>query len=184
MGTHGIVNSARAPYTYPSGMNTYWGTSTTLILTLLVASPLLAQANCDRPSNVALLDSRNKRLFAIGSENDIQTAAHARVFLKPLANYISSCQSGWEKDWSVSIFADRKFVQCKTELGSPNPQAAQEWANAYIGEYTRRNERLLQHPLSPKAKKRIRVSLAGANANRNWEPYYWPGWHGSGRRTF
>ena len=163
--------------------------STVLLLTLGMASPSLAQGNCHQPSNVARIDTRSKRLFAIGSENEIQTPAKALTFLKPLAKYISSCQSGWKKDWSVSIFADRKFAQYKTEIGSPNPQETREWADAYLGEYSRGNQRLELHPLSPRAKKWIRVSirskaLAGANANRNWEPYYWPGWHGSGRRTF
>ena len=139
-------------------MNASWITSMMLLLTLFMVSPSLAQSNCGQPSNVARIHSRSRRIFAIGSEADIETAANARRFLKPLAKYISSCQSGWEKDWSVSIFADPKFAQYKTELGSPNPQDAQEWVKTYIGEYSRGNQRLVQHPLSPTAKKYILVS--------------------------
>lgn len=139
-------------------MNTHWSTSTALLLTLFINSPLLAQHQCEQPSNVTRLDSRSKRLFAIGSENDIKTAANARGFLKSLANYISRCQSGWEKDWNVSIFADRRFAAYKTELESRSPHDTREWADAYIGEYSRSDQKLTLHPMSAKAKKWMRVS--------------------------
>ena len=139
-------------------MNRHWKTFKALLLTLaLIRSPLLAQSNCDQPGNVARIDAQGRRLFAVGVEDQIATPTNARGFLKPLANYVSRCQSGWGKHWNISIFTESDLALYKTELESRSQRDAQRWGRSYIGEYSSGNQKLVLNPLSPKAKKWIRV---------------------------
>jgi hypothetical protein len=131
-----------------------------LLTLLLMSSPVvvLAQLDCNHPENVARIDLQAKRLFALGTEDQIATPTDARGFLKPLANYVLRCQSRWANEWSISIFTERGFALYKTEIQNPVPNAAQKWADSYIGEYSRRDQKLVLHPLSPKDKKWIRIA--------------------------
>jgi len=52
-----------------------------LLTVLLLRWPLLAQPDCTRPSNVVRLDPSNKRLFAVGTDDQISTSGRARNFL-------------------------------------------------------------------------------------------------------
>jgi hypothetical protein len=129
-----------------------------LVTLILAACPLFAETNCDRPNNVVRIDSGNKRLFVVGKGDQIATATKARDFLKPLAKYVLRCQPSWATDWNASVFAEPTLALYKTEIEDRNPNDARKWADSYIGEYNRRDQKLFIHPLSPKDKKWIHVA--------------------------
>jgi hypothetical protein len=129
-----------------------------LLTILLTVRSLFAQSNCNHPSNVVRVDDENKRIFAIGSGNQIATPTKARAFLKPLAKYVSKCQPSWVADWNVSIFTEPTLALYKTEIENRSLNDTQNWASSYIGEYNSRDQNLVLHPLSPKNKKWLHVA--------------------------
>jgi len=129
-----------------------------LLTVLLLRWPLLAQPDCTRPSNVVRLDPSNKRLFAVGTDDQISTSGRARTFLKPIADYVSTCQSNWIGDWKVSIFTEPRFAVYKTELDNQDSGDPRPWAHSYIGEYNSRGQRLVIHPLFPQKKKWLQIA--------------------------
>ncbi len=58
-----------------------------------------------------------------------------RNFLKPIADYVSNCQSKWIGDWTVSIFTEPRFAVYKTESENQNSSDPLQWADSYMGEY-------------------------------------------------
>lgn len=79
---------------------------------------------------VVRVDENNHRLFAITKpfpENELS---------KKISNAASCFKTvNWSGDWSISLFADKKYAGYKDEKEIIPYHKDNEWAKSYVGEY-------------------------------------------------
>ncbi|HEX3323128.1 MAG TPA: hypothetical protein VHR84_20665 [Terriglobales bacterium] len=130
-----------------------------VVMMLFATCPVFAQSTCEHRSNVVRVDSENKRLFVIATEDEIATPNKARTFLKPFAKYVLTCQPGWDNHWNVSIFTQPTLALYKSEIESQSASEVERWTNSYIAEYSSQNQKLVIAPLSLHKKRWMRVAM-------------------------
>lgn len=79
---------------------------------------------------IAKVDENNHRIFAIPRDRSEQT-----IVGQVRSSAACFNNSGWAKDWSVSVFSKEKYAGYKDEQHIVPYHKNNEWAKAYLGEF-------------------------------------------------
>ena len=90
---------------------------------------------------VAKIDERNHRIFAIPELNDEELIVSQVKLSKKCFS-----SSSWSNDWTISFFTHPKYAGYKDEKNIIQYHKNNEWTSAYIGEYNGPSETYTSFP--------------------------------------
>lgn len=92
---------------------------------------------------VARVDEKNHRIFAIPT---IEQQSEEMLLNSIRSSAPCFSDSNWSSDWSVSLFTSKKFAGYKDEKHIIPYHQNNEWAKAYIGEYSGSSQSYIRNP--------------------------------------
>ena len=90
---------------------------------------------------VAKVDKNNHRIFAIPKDRSEKT-----IVGQVRSSAACFNNSGWAKDWSVSVFSSEKYAGYRDEQHIVPYHKNNEWEKAYLGEFDGASQSYISFP--------------------------------------
>jgi hypothetical protein len=135
-----------------------WSVLRYAVLVLMLLACSFAQEQSEHCSGVgsfrvARFDDGERRIFVLGTSQEISTPGKARRVMRNLSKLVHECRPNWNATWAVSVFTDAKFVRYKDDPSLSTFVADGSWSRAYIAEYDRHSKTMTLMPASGKPRK-------------------------------
>jgi hypothetical protein len=123
-----------------------------MLLACSVAQQQSEHCNGAGSLRVARFDDGQRRIFVVGTSQEISTPGKAGRVVRKLSKLVHECRPNWNSTWVVSFFTDAKFVGYKDDPSLRTFVTDGSWSRAYIAEYDRHSGTMNLMPASGKPK--------------------------------